>query len=173
MGATRLKYSSKVELVGDIQGQHEVFVALIDGIPARRHKEPGVWGDDWTVHDLVAHMTAWEQMFIRWYREGAGSGTPTMPAPGYKWNETPRLNRDIQAKHARRSRASVRADFDASYEEVLSLAKRLTEDEMFVRGHFAWTKKNNLASYLSANTASHYRTGSKILRRWLKKAGRD
>jgi hypothetical protein len=33
---------------------------------------------------------------------------------------------------------------------------------------FAWTGKNPLTTYLGANTCSHYRTATKILKRWLR-----
>lgn len=107
-------------------------------------------------------------MFLRWFEAGKAGEAPEMPAPGYKWNETPRLNREIQSRHARLSTKRVLAEFHESYAEIFSLARSLSEEEIFRPGSFAWTGKNPLVSYLGANTASHYRTASKILKRWLK-----
>ena len=42
----------------------------------------------------------------------------------------------------------------------------LPETELFTPGHYAWTGKNTVVTYLGANTASHYRTAAKILKRW-------
>lgn len=91
-----------------------------------------------------------------------------MPAPGYKWNETPRLNRAIQAKHRLRPLRQVRGDFDATYDRVLEMARELSERQLLEPGHFAWTGKNPIVTYLGANTASHYRFAMKVLRRWLR-----
>ena len=129
---------------------------------------PGVWGDDWTAKDLFAHLTEWEQMFLGWYRDGLAGRKPSLPAPGFRWNETPRLNRAIWRKHRHASWPSVRRRFDASYVEILTLAESLPEEALLAPGSFAWTKANPLVTYLGANTASHYRTATKILKRWLR-----
>lgn len=163
-----MRFTSKSELLESIEREHRTFVELVDSVPRKRHKEEGVWGDGWTIHDLLAHLTEWERMFLRWHREGREGGRPALPAPGYKWSETPKLNRAIQRKHRARSMAAVRREFDASYEEILSVARRLSEEEIFTPGRFPWTGKNKLVTYLGANTVSHYRTATKILRRWLK-----
>jgi len=164
-----MKYASKRDLVASIEKEHRAFVELAESVPRARYKEAGVWGDGWTIHDLFAHLTEWEQMFLRWYREGLEGGAPALPAPGYKWNETPKLNRAIWKKHRRRATKRVLEEFDASYEEVLALARRLSEKELLEPGHFAWTKRNPLVTYLGANTSSHYRTARKILERWLRR----
>ena len=163
-----MKYASKRDLVDDIEAQHQTLVELADSVPRSRYKEAGVWGNDWTVHDLFAHLTEWEQMFLRWFREGRDGGKPALPAPGFKWNETPRLNLEIQQKHRKKSTKAALQAFEASYEEILSVARGLTDADLFTPGKFAWTGKNGLISYLGANTASHYRTASKILKRWLR-----
>ncbi len=163
-----MKYANKAELIERIEEEHRAFVELVDGIPQRRHKEEGVWGDGWNIHDLLAHLMAWEQMFLRWHRQGRAGETPALPAPGYKWNETPRLNEAIWKRYRRRGMKTIRREFDASYEEILGVARSMTEAELFERGHYAWTKKNHVVSYLGANTVSHYRTASKIFKRWLR-----
>lgn len=60
------------------------------------------------------------------------------------------------------------AKFESSFREIFSLAQELSEREMMTPGHFPWTGKNPLTTYLGANTTSHYRTATKIVRRWLK-----
>jgi hypothetical protein len=125
-----------------------------------------VWGDGWTIKDLVAHLAEWHVMFLRWYREGADGRTPVMPAEGYKWNETRKLNHDIHAKHENASWKRVLGMFEDSYAEVLALAGGLSERELLTPGHFAWTKKYPLATYLGPNSASHYRFAIKTLKKW-------
>jgi hypothetical protein len=169
MGA-RMKYSSKQDLLTQIETEHARFVDLIDALPTRSRTETGVWGEDWTAKDLVAHLTEWEQMFLRWHRAGLAGKQPQMPAPGYKWSETPRLNHEIWRRHKDASWKRTRAAFDASYQEILALAKSLREEELLEPGRFAWTKKNPLTTYLGANTASHYRTAVKIIKRWQRRS---
>ena len=60
-GAKRghVKYASKQDLIGDIELQHAKLRGVLEGIPPEDYSIAGVWGDDWTVKDLVAHLTAW------------------------------------------------------------------------------------------------------------------
>ena len=164
-----MKFGSKDDLLTAIEREHALFVGLVESLSPDLRVEPGAWGDGWTVKDLLAHLTEWERMFLGWYRQGLEGGAPALPAPGYKWNETPRLNADIQRRHAAKSWARVQADFDASYEEILTLARELDKAELLDPGHHPWTGKLPLMTYLAANTSSHYRTASKILRRFLRR----
>lgn len=107
-------------------------------------------------------------MFLRWYREGTGGTHPALPAPGYKWNQTPELNQAIWHKHRQKSTKRVLEEFDASYDEILSLVRALPAKKLLTPGIFAWTGKHPLTTYLAPNTCSHYRVATKILKRWLK-----
>jgi hypothetical protein len=51
-----LRFSSKAGLLRDIESEHAQLVALINSIPTKRRRETGVWGDGWTVHDLIGHL---------------------------------------------------------------------------------------------------------------------
>ncbi len=165
-----MRFSSKRELVQRIETEHEALLALVRSIPRSRYREDGVWGDRWTIHDLLAHLTAWEQMCLGWYEEGRDGGTPVMPAPGYKWNQTPALNRAIWTRHHAKATARVIAEFEASYQQILGLITRLTPEQLLAPGHFAWTETFPLTTYLAPNTCSHYRFATRVLKRWLKTA---
>lgn len=161
-----MKYSSKQALLGDIRKEHDALWARVQDIPRTRWRKPGVWGDEWTIVDLLAHLAEWQFMFLRWHDTGLSGAKPDMPAPGYKWNETPRLNRAIWQKHKARSAAAVVADFNEGYERILTVVNSLSDDQLLKPGSFAWTGAYPLTTYLGPNTASHYRFASKALKRW-------
>jgi len=163
-----MKYTSKQALLDDIRTEHEVLCARLREIPRGRWREVGVWGDDWTLFDLVAHLAEWQNMFLGWYEDGLRGATPQMPAPGYKWSETPRLNRMIREKHRARSQQRVQADFDSGYSRIVRIVEALSPEQLFASGHFDWTGKGSLATYIGPNTASHYRFAIKVIKRWLK-----
>lgn len=94
-----MRFTSKQELIDRIATEHRAFVELASSIPKARYREEGVWGDGWNVQDLFAHLTEWEQMFLGWYRTGRDGGNLSLPAPGFKWNQTPELNRAVGRKH--------------------------------------------------------------------------
>jgi hypothetical protein len=150
-------------------GARDGFLELLAPIPTSRHREAGVWGDGWTIQDLVAHLAEWQMMFLRWYREGRDGGAPTLPAPGYKWNQTPELNRAIWRKRRRGAGARIRQEFEDSYREILELVAGLPPEALLKPGHFPWTGKHPLTTYLAPNTCSHYRFATKILKRWVRR----
>jgi hypothetical protein len=107
-------------------------------------------------------------MFLAWYEDGLRGGTPQLPAPGYKWSETPRLNRAIRERHRSRSQAAVCADFRSGYMRILQIVESLSPRQLLASGQFEWTGKHPLTTYVGPNTASHYRFAIKAINRWLK-----
>ena len=167
-----MRYRSKQELEADIVSEHQALDGLLRKLPESSYGEPGVWGDDWTVCDLIAHLAEWHRMLLGWWHEGREGGTPAMPAPGYKWNETPRLNRAIWEKHRGRAFSSVKDDYESTHRGVLDLVRELSEADLFEPGRFRWTGRNALVTYVGANTASHYRFAQKVIKRWQRGGGR-
>lgn len=165
-----MKYESKQELMDDIRAEHDSLCARLAEIPKARWREPGVWGDGWTLSDLVAHLAEWQHMFLGWYEDGRRGVTPEMPAPGFTWRETPRLNRAIWEKHRSRSHEAVRAEFDAGYRRIVRLVEALSPQKLLTPGYFAWTGRHPMTTYIGPNTASHYRFANKAIKRWLKDA---
>jgi hypothetical protein len=162
-----MRYESKEALLSDVRTEHDSLCARLREIPKSRYRERGVWGDGWTVSDLVAHLAEWQFMFLAWYDDGLRRATPEMPAPGYKWSELGTLNRAIWARHRSRSPAAVRADFDSGYSRILEIVEDLPAEQLLTPGHFEWTGKHPLTTYLGPNTASHYRFAIRVIKRWL------
>ena len=165
-----MRYASKEAVLNDIRKEHDSLCARLGELSKSRQSEPGVWGDRWTVSDLVAHLAEWQNMFLKWYAVGFSGSIPDMPARGYKWNELPRLNRAIWMKHRSRPGEEIRAEFESGYRRILRIVGALSSEQLLTPGHFKWTGEHALTTYLGANTASHYRFASKVLKRWQKHA---
>ena len=141
------------------------FVALMERVRALPPEQREVAGacEAWTVKDLLAHVSAWHEMFLRWVQEGAEGGKPEMPAPGYTWRMTPELNEAIYEAHR-----------DDAWEDVVShlvdshgRARRVVEDadeHLFTKKHLPWTGSTSLGSYAVSATSSHYAWAAKQLR---------
>lgn len=165
-----MRVTSKAQLLEAIDREHETFVDLLEAVPTGERNVPGVWGDDWSVKDLVLHLSAWEDLFLDWWEAHEANDVPELPAPGYTWKETPRLNQDMQRRDARTSWKRAIENFDATFHSIRALAQRIPEKDLLEKKRFAWTGSTSVGSYLASNTASHYATASKILRRWKRRA---
>jgi hypothetical protein len=149
------KPTSKRELLSAIDKERGTLLALLDSLTAEQMVEPGIVGE-WSVQDVLAHLTAWEQLCLGWYRAGLSGETPEMPAPGFKWEETPALNRQIYEQNRERPLADVLQDFQKSHQEILGVVQSLSNDDLFTPGKVAWTGKNTMGTYFVSATSSHY-----------------
>jgi hypothetical protein len=160
-----MRYASKEALLADIRREHDSLCARLDAWPVSRRSEP-IWGEGWTLPDLVSHLAEWQNMFLAWYDLGLTGSKPEMPARGHKWNELRLLNQAIWFKHRSRSLDAARADFENGYRRILTIANGLSSEQLLQPGYFKWTGEHALTTYLGANTASHYRFASRIIDRW-------
>jgi hypothetical protein len=107
-----MRFSSKQELIESIEKEHRAFVEIASSVPRMRYREEGVWGDGWTVKDLLAHLN------------GVGADVPGLvPRGAARWREpgAPRarvqvepdseLNRAIWNRHRGKSLKKVLAEF--------------------------------------------------------------
>ena len=85
---------SKAELVEAIDREFTQLLSLIAGLSASQMSEEDLVGK-WSPKDVLAHLTEWQQMALGWYRAGLKDQVPQLPAPGYKWSQTPELNEAI------------------------------------------------------------------------------
>jgi hypothetical protein len=150
------KPTTKAELLAESQQEHEAleqFIAALTPEEILQGNRIGVW----SVKDTLAHLTAWEQMMLRWYSTGLHGITPVLPAPGYKWNQLAVFNQAIYEQHRDQPLAEILDAFHTSYREATSLVESLSDDELFTPGVFAWTQPKALASFIILNMGEHYR----------------
>ena len=131
----------------------------------------GVIGE-WSVKDIMAHLFDWEQRFLGWYEAGLRGEAPETPAPGLKWSQLRILNQQVFEKHQNRTLADVKSEFQASYERLLDTLNGIPEEDMYEVGRFEWTGTGNIAGFILANSANHYRWAKTRIRRWIKATNR-
>jgi hypothetical protein len=156
------------DLLAEIEAQRGRLLKQLARLSPTDLAAPGVVGE-WSAKDVVAHLTAWEQMFLGWYQGGVRGETPAVPAAGYAWRDIDRLNNDIYHRHRRRSAGRILEEFDASSAQLVSVVRAIPEAELFVPGRYAWMgERGILWSYIRANSSNHYRWAAEAIRQWLK-----
>jgi len=160
--------TSKHDLLEAIERERGKLDAVLATLTPEQMIEPGVVGE-WSVKDVMAHLAEWERMALGWYRAGLRGEAPEVPAPGFKWNQTPQLNLAIFEKHRDRPLEEVVAWFRSSREEILGVIESLSEEDLFTAGRFAWTRKNTLGAYFVSATSSHDLWARTRITRWLRR----
>ncbi len=161
------KQTTKTELLKDILTERRQLDKNLAGIRPAEREIPGVCGE-WSVKDLLAHLAAWEQLFLGWYQAGLHGESPAIPAPGFSWHSMHQLNQKIYEENRQRSLADVEAWYSASYQQVLGLVQALPEEDIFTAGRYSWTGSHKLVGYIAANTCNHYRWAKTLIRKWVK-----
>jgi hypothetical protein len=175
---------TKVELLDKMQTVHRQLERYIfyfekgeDGVfqASQRPKfgkkemeQPGVV-DQWSLKDLIAHLSEWERKFIEWYQAGKRGEIPETPAPGYTWKQLDEVNQQIYEMHHQRPLGEILAEFQGSYERMMAVVEDISAGELFEPGYYDWTGKANLAEYLAGCGYEHYDWAKEHIRKWKKR----
>jgi hypothetical protein len=123
--------------------------------------------DDWSIKDMLAVRAWWTERVVEWIEAGPTAALE-LPAPGYRWNETPRLNADIVKTCADQPYAQVRDRLRLGVERVLITIEALDDRALLEAGVFGWAGKWPIARWISINTARQYTTARTYVRRALR-----
>ncbi len=121
--------------------------------------------DDWTVKDLLVVRAWWTESVLSWIEAGKRGESFSLPAHGYRWTETPRLNSDLVAAARRESYSDVRRRLEEGSQKVLATIEALDDRQLLETGVFAWAGKWPLSRWISINTARQYTTARTYVRR--------
>lgn len=160
-----MKYASKQALIDDYQHQWAKLWDTIDSLSQRGDLEQLAGPDDRSVADVLAHVYAWHKLLLTWLRSGS-TGRPHLPAKGFKWSETRKLNQALFEENRTFSFVEVTRRIRLSHRRVMKIVESSTESELLTPGQWSWTGKNALASYITPNMSSHYRWAIKKLRKF-------
>ena len=154
-------------LLTAMTAEFEGLKAAVGQLPEEFLDRPGAC-DHWSVKDIMAHLDAWHEMFLGWEAEGSSGTKPAMPAAGYSWSDTPRLNQTIYERCAADPWPEVVARLDHSSDRVAAVISSYTNDELFTKKRYPWTGSTSIGSYAISATSSHYAWAAKLIRRFAK-----
>ena len=159
--------TNKDDLLIAIEKERSALEAFLETLTSEQTTDPNTVGE-WSVKDMMAHLIEWEQMCLGWYQAGLRGESPSLPALGFKWNQTPQLNQQIFEKWRKRPLTEIIERFHASHHEILTVIKGLSNEQLFTSGQYAWTKKNTLGTYMVSATSSHYLWARREIRKGLR-----
>lgn len=159
--------TTKDDLLKQAQQNYDKLQQEIEHLSEEELVVDGIVGD-WSIKDVLAHLLAWQQMTLDWYRAGCRGETPITPSEKYTWREIPALNQEIYETWRDQALDAIRADLQASHENFLSVIETLSNETLFTAKVYPWTKSTTLGSYFTSATSSHYDWARKEIRRGLK-----
>ncbi|PQJ78972.1 ClbS/DfsB family four-helix bundle protein [Polaribacter porphyrae] len=117
------------------------------------------------IRDVVAHLHHWHVMTLDWYKVGVTGVKPNIPAKGYTWKTTPKLNKWINEKYKQTDLEEARLLLQNSYKKIRAVIQKHTDEELFEKKRYKWTGTTSLGSYLISATSSHYDWALKLIKK--------
>ncbi len=131
-------------------------------------KKEAHWNRDKNLRDVYIHLYEWHQLVLNWVNSNLdGRRVPFLPEP-YNWKTYGEMNIEFWKKHQATPLDKSKKMYMASHEEVLSLAEKFSNEELFSKDVFDWVGDTTLGSYFVSATSSHYKWAMKKLKAHIK-----
>ena len=159
--------TTKTDLVTSTNGQFEKMWKLIDSMSDEQQnatfgKEMATagkethWSRDKNLRDILVHLYEWHLLLLNWIKvNSSGEHKPFLPEP-YNWKTYPTMNVEFWKKHQSTPLTEAKTKLKKSHKDVMALIETFSNEQLFAKGVFDWTRTSTLGAYCVSATASHY-----------------
>jgi len=159
--------TTKQQLLEAIDIERTALEGLLAELSSAQMTQSGVVGN-WSVKDVLAHLIEWERMVLNWHSAGLKGKISVTPAEGFNWAQLPELNQQIYERYCPIPLAEIQKEFKSSFRKMLKTIQDLSDEDLFTRGRYTWTKNNTLGTYFVSCTSSHYHWARTEIKKGLK-----
>ena len=131
------------------------FNAAYAGLTDEQMLEPGVAGG-WSVKDILAHVTTWEEEALKHLPVIIGGGRPPRYATAYGGIDA--FNARMTEQKRNLSLADVRAQVDDTHRRLIAFIQSVPADQ--------FTGESRARRRLRLDTYSHYPIHTTMIRAW-------
>jgi hypothetical protein len=143
------------QLLARLDAAWRAFQASYAGLPEARLTEPGVAGD-WSVKDVIAHVTTWEEEALAHLPTILAAGAP--PRYATKYGGLDAFNALTAARWREAPLADVLRRQDETHRRLLEFIEQGPEDQFATETRFR--------RRLRLDTYSHYPLHTEMIRDW-------
>jgi len=156
---------NKAELLGEMQRGYLALEAILTPLHETEMTTTGVNGD-WSIKDVLTHLTAWQRVMVDRLRAAARNEEPTIT--GLTNEEIDRLNQQVYQEGKSRPLAEVLTDFRITYLQIEEAVQALSWEDLADAHRFTWLNDTPLWHYVAGDTYEHYQEHSESIRDFLK-----
>lgn len=113
--------------------------------------------DDWTIKDVMAHITSWHYDALDVLDAALHGREPVQAVIEVDWDYVHSRNAQFYQQNKSRPLAEVEATLHSTYEQILKGIEALSEEALLNPDYFAWMHGNKLAREIRGNTYEHYK----------------
>jgi hypothetical protein len=143
------------QLLKRIETAWAAFTDSFADLPDARLTEPGVTGD-WSVKDILAHVSIWEDEAIKHLPHIIAGGRP--PRYSVTYGGIDAFNAQMVAQRSALPLAEVRRQLDDTHQRLIVVAQQLPEEQI--------VRETRARRRLRLDTYSHYPIHTKAILEW-------
>jgi len=153
-------------LIDKVEKGYELFESPLSELSENQKMQPGVCGD-WSVKDIVAHITVHEQRMLKWMGEKIRGGTPEEYQPYDSPDEQLNtLNHQIYLDNVNRYWEDVLHVWKSTHEQTLAWIQSVSKEALFDSSKFHLKGGEPLWAAVAANTYEHCEEHGRDIREW-------
>jgi len=160
---------TKDKLITKIENEWNTLQAALDGLTEEQMHQPGVVGE-WTIKDILAHITAWQTRLITAMFKAEKGFTPDTTEGGKTVDQ---MNEKFYREMKERPFDQVWDDLDSSYHQLLGRLEGWKEKDLFDPKRFKWMQGEPFAVYIAGDSYEHYEEHAAQIREWRKTIGNE
>jgi hypothetical protein len=153
-----------IELIDQLTTQRAAFEAVIAGLPEAVFLQPGVV-DDWTIKDILIHLTAWEGELVRLLWQAANGDQPTTVHFGKAGVDA--INASFQRELKDRPLEDVLEDFEGVRRQTIRRLQQWQPADLENPKRFPWLKGLPLSAWIAEDTYKHEAEHLPQIQAWL------
>jgi DinB superfamily len=147
------------QLLRRLDAAWAAFTASCAGLSDAQLMTPGVTGE-WSVRDILAHVTTWEEEALTHLPLILEGGTP--PRYSVRYGGIDAFNTRMTEQKASLSLAAVRGQLDETHRRLIDFVRRTPEDQ--------WSRESRFRRRLRLDTYGHYLLHAEAIRQWRQKS---
>jgi hypothetical protein len=150
---------TKEQLLKKLGVAWDDFVRSYEGMSERQIREPGVTGN-WSVKDIIAHVTWWEREAIKHLPLILNGGRPQRYS--VKYGGIDAFNALMTEKKKSLSMAAVLAEQKETHRELIELIEKIPYEE--------FVTETRVRRRIRLDCYGHYPIHARAIRRWRERA---
>jgi hypothetical protein len=157
--------ANKAELARQIRSAYASLETLLTQLSESQRIQGGVT-EEWSVKNLVAHITFWQTFLERQIRAVLrNEAVPRLDIDSQ--TDTDRINRQAVTASDQQTWSEVHTTFQDAVQQMLGTIEGLSEDDLFVPGRFQALDRAPLWQCIAGETYEHYATHAEHIRAWV------
>ena len=163
---------TKTELLETLRAERHQWDALLDAIGNDHMTQPGVAGH-WSVKDVIAHITAYEQWLVDWLEAVRRHEFP--PRSVLDDEDLERRNAAVYEETRALSLQDVRDQAQQAFQELVAVTESFSDADFIDPDRTAWFMKpywgdtTSLAAAIANQSYEHYQEHVPDLTAWLQR----